>query len=57
MKSLPLYTSCLFSMSLNDNMVDIEKPDRICLPTFIVNDFSELFLHQSIFSIKDSRSE
>ena len=25
MQSLPLYTSCLFSMTLNDNIVDIEK--------------------------------
>ena len=43
-------------MSLNDNIVDIEKPDGICLPTFVVNEFSGLFLHSSIFSIKHSRS-
>ena len=43
-------------MSLNDNIVDIEKPDGICLPTFVVNEFSGLFLHPSIFSIKHSRS-
>ena len=43
-------------MSLNENIVDIEKPDGICLPTFVVNEFSGLFLHSSIFSIKHSRS-
>ena len=43
-------------MSLNDNIVDIEKPDGICLPTFVVNELSGLFLHPSIFSIKHSRS-
>ena len=43
-------------MSLNDSIVDIEKPDGICLPTFVVNEFSGLFLHSSIFSIKHSRS-
>ena len=29
-ESLPPYTSCLFFMSLNDDIVDIEKPDGIC---------------------------
>ena len=41
---------------LNDDIVDIEKPDGICLPTFVVDEFSGLFLHPSIFSIKHSRS-
>ena len=51
-QSLPLYTSCFFfSMLLNDHIVDIEKPDGICLPTFVVNEFSGLFLHPSIISI------
>ena len=49
---LPLYTLCLFTMPLNDNVEDIEKPDGICSPTFVVNEFSGLFLHPSIFSIK-----
>ena len=44
-------------MLLNDDIVDIEKPDRICLATFAKDEFSELFLHPSIFSIKQSRSE
>ena len=39
-------------MFLNDDIVDIEKPDRICSPNFDVNEFSGLFLHLSIFSIK-----
>ena len=38
-------------MLLNDDIVDIEKPDGICSLTFAVNQFSELFLHSSIFSI------
>ena len=42
---------------LNDNIVDIEKPDGICSLTFAVDKFSGLFLHPSIFSIKHSISE
>ena len=36
MQSLPLYISCLFSMFFNDDIVDIEKPDGICSPTFVL---------------------
>ena len=43
MQSLPLYTSCLFSMLLNDNIVDVKKLDGICSPTFVVNEFSGFF--------------
>ena len=43
-------------MSLNDNIVDIEKPDGICSFIFVVDDLSELFLHPSIFSNEGSRS-
>ena len=39
-QSLPLYTSCLFSVSLNDNILDIEKADGIFSPTVVVDDFS-----------------
>ena len=39
-----------------DDIVDIEKPDWICSFTFVVDEFSGLFLHPSIFSIKYSRS-
>ena len=38
-------------MSLNHDVVDIEKADEICLITFAVDDFSGLFIHPSIFSI------
>ena len=44
-------------MALNGNVINIEKPDGLCSLTFVVNDFSGLFLHPSIFSIKYSRSE
>ena len=43
-------------MFLDDNIVDFGKPDGRCLSTFVVNEFSGLFLHQSIFSIKHLRS-
>ena len=43
-------------MLLNGDIVDIEKPDRICSLTFVVDEFSWLYLHPSIFSIKHSRS-
>ena len=43
-------------MFLNDNIVDIEKPDGICSPNFAVDEFSGLLLHTSIFTIKHSRS-
>ena len=56
MQSLPLYASCLISALLNDDMLDIEKPNGICSPTFVVDEFSGLFLHPSIFSIKHSKS-
>ena len=43
-------------MLLNDDIVDIEKTDGICQPIFVVNEFSRLLLHPSIFSVKRSRS-
>ena len=48
-------------MILNDDIVDIEKPDGLmdiytCPSTFVVDRFSGLFLHTSIFSIKLSIS-
>ena len=43
-------------MLLNDDIADIEKPDAIRSLTFVVDEFSGLFLHPSIFSIKRSRS-
>ena len=56
MQTLPPYRSCLFSMLLNDDIVDTEKPDGICSPTFVADKFSGLFSHPSIFSIRHSRS-
>ena len=52
MQSRPLYTSCLFFMSLNDDIVDIEKPDEICSLTFVLDELSGLFIYPSMFSIK-----
>ena len=43
-------------MLLNDDIVDIEKPDGECSPTFVVDEYSGLFLRPSIFSIKYSGS-
>ena len=43
-------------MLLNDNIVDIAKPDGIFSLSFVVDEFSGLFLHLSVFSIKHSRS-
>ena len=42
-------------MLLNDDIADIGKPDGICSPMFVGDEFSESFLHSSIFSIKHSR--
>ena len=43
MQHLPLDTSCLFSMCLDDDIADIEKPDEICSLTVVVNDSSGFF--------------
>ena len=51
-----MYTSCLFFVLLNDDIVDIEKADGMCLLTFAVEAFSTIFLDPSIFSIKNSKS-
>ena len=40
-------------MSLNDDIVDKEKSDGISSLSFVVDDFSGLFLHPLIFPIKD----
>ena len=44
-----------FNYDLNYDIVDIEKLDGLCSPTFVVINFSGLFLHPSIhiFSIED----
>ena len=38
-------------MLVNEDIVDIEKVDGICSLTFVVDEFSGLFLHPSIFSM------
>ena len=43
-------------MLLNNDIVNIEKPDGIYSLTFVVDEFSGLFLLPSIFYIKHSRS-
>ena len=43
-------------MFLNDDIVDIEKPDEIWALNFVVAKFLGLFLHSSIFFINYSRS-
>ena len=47
MQPLPMYTS----VCLNGGIVDIEKPDGICSPTFLVDNFSVIFLHPAIYPI------
>ena len=49
MQSLPLCTSCLFSMLLNEDIVDIEKPNGKFLLAFVIDEFSGLFLHYQSF--------
>ena len=36
-------------MLINDDIVDIRKIDGVCLPAFVVNEISELFLRPSIY--------
>ena len=52
---LSLYTSCLFSMLLIKDIVDIGKSDGICSLSFVV-EVSGVFSHPSIFFIMHSRS-
>ena len=42
-------------MSLNDDIVNINKLDGILPLTLVDDDFLGLFLHPSNFTIKDSR--
>ena len=37
--SLSLHTSCVFSLLLNEDTVDFEKPNGICLLTFVLYEF------------------
>ena len=46
----------LIFCALNDNIIDIEKSDEICSPTFVALEFSRLFLYplcdSSLFFVK-----
>ena len=50
-----MYASCLSSMLFNDDIVNIKKPDGMCSPTFVVDEFSGLFyIYQSfLLNIQD----
>ena len=39
----------MLKMSLNNGIVDIEKPGGTCSSNFIVYNFSRLFLHSPFF--------
>ena len=56
MQSSSLYTLCLFSIPLNENIVEIEKPGGIFWLTLVADEFSVTFLHPSFFCIIYSRS-
>ena len=43
-------------MLLKEDVVDIEKLDLMCSLTFVIDEFSRLFLQPSIFSIIHSIS-
>ena len=43
-------------MLLNEDIVDIERPDGICSLTFALDEFLGLFLHPSMFSFIQYRS-
>ena len=45
MQYLPLNTLRLFSVILNDDIVDIKKAYEMCLPNFVVHEFIGLSLH------------
>ena len=49
----PRYILCLSSILSNAQMVDIEYLQGLYSPIFIVEDFSELFVHAFVFIIKD----
>ena len=51
-----LHKSCSFYMLQNDDIVDIEKHDRVSSLTFLVDEFPGLFFYPSIFRIIHSRS-
>ena len=52
-QSSPRYKVCLFSILSKPHIIDIEYPQGICSPIFVVEEFSGLFAYPSIFLIKD----
>ena len=42
-------------MRLNGGIIDIDRRDGICSLSFVIDNFSELFSHPSIFTIQDSK--
>ena len=52
LQSLSLCKLCLFPMSSNIHIVDIEYPQGICSPIFVVDHFLGLFSHSSTFQSK-----
>ena len=47
-QSLPPSTLCLFSIPLNDDIVDIEKSDGIFSPIVVADEFSGLLLNSAL---------
>ena len=51
-----LYPSCLFSLLLKEDKVDIEKINGVCSLTFVEDEVLGLFLNPSIFSNMQART-
>ena len=52
MKSLPLYISFLVFIQSNAYIVEIENPDCICSPTFVVDIFRDYFYIHFFFNLR-----
>ena len=50
------YKVCLFAILSKAHVVDKEYPQGIYSPIFVVEEFSGIFAHSSIFFIKSSMS-
>ena len=56
LKNYAIFTSIYIMPIFYDNIEGIENSDGICSLTFVVDEFSGLFLHPLIFSVIHSRS-
>ena len=56
LKQFSALQTFIFFIFLNEDIVDIEKPDGIYLFSFVVEEYSVLFFRASIFCIIHSRS-